>query len=207
VFELLFVVLPAALVALLSGERRFERELEALARAVGGNFFMDKVHLQHDGATIRFAYVRRRKQQVTEIEVDLPRNYPFALWVWPHADATLQIEGAPAAVASRFVDAPLRRLLERERSARLATPGGFVRLTLSRPFRGVADVRTLVEAMARIPARLREAYAEAEHALAGEHDGGPYREDPSGHDEREVRAAWSHEVEVMIAAHTLRKPS
>ncbi|HEY3803558.1 MAG TPA: hypothetical protein VGL61_13160 [Kofleriaceae bacterium] len=198
--DFLFDAIPDAIAALLtrdSPRRRFERELEELARELGGNYFMDLVHLEHDGAAIRIGYARRRGKLWTELEVDLPRGYPFAL------DG---VDGAPAEVVSHFIDAPLRDLLRRERAAELTTRfGNFVRLSIARPITNGGDARAIVHTIARIPRRLRDAYAEAERAHAVDHEGGPYREDPSGRAERDLRAAWADEVDQLIARRALRR--
>ncbi|HEY1817241.1 MAG TPA: hypothetical protein VGG74_33070 [Kofleriaceae bacterium] len=198
--DFLFGAIPDAIAALLSRDsprRRFERELEELARELGGNYFMDLVHLEHDGAAIRIGYARRGGKLLTEIDVDLPRGYRFAL------DG---VDGAPAEIVSRFFDAPLRELLRREPTAELTTRfGNFVRLSLARPIAGGGDARALVHAIARIPRRVRDAYAEAERTHVVADEGGPYREDPSGRAERDLRAAWADEVDQLIARRALRR--
>ena len=167
---------------------------------------MDLVHLEHDGAAIRIGYARRGGKLLTEIDVDLPRGYPFALHVARRFDGELLIDGAPAEVVSRFIDAPLRDLLRRERIRRADHAVRQLREALApRPIANGGDARALVHAIARIPRGLRDAYAEAERAHAVDREGGPYREDPSGRAERDLRAAWADEVDQLIARRALRR--
>jgi hypothetical protein len=225
--DLLFDVLPGLVVRIVSNREspRKREVLAALKRELRGIAIADEVQGTCDGAAIRVAYTRRNDLRWTEIEVDVPPSYPFTLHVCRRSgsndpiapvrcgdvrfDREFTIDGAPGDVASRFFDTALRRMLERPRFAVLSThrdgERAFVRLSIDRYILDVDEVRSFIEAMARIPVRLRAAYAEADRAIAVAHEGGPYRHESSARPERDARAARVYEVERVIAMRARRE--
>ena len=239
IFGLLFAGLGLAAIAfnLRKGWRR-EDTLVRLAPALRGVAIGDEVCGHCDGAAICFRYVTRGSDSTrtrwTEIEVDVPRSYPFTLNVRRHEwsdrpriqsgemvdvivghrrfDDAFLVEGAPEDVVRHFFDPPLRRLLLDARgvvelTTHRAGDRAFVRLAI----RGWVDdhdqAYALIEGVSQIPLRLRASYAAADREIPVAVDEGPYRQCSSSQPARDAAAARTYEVDRLLALRRRRGAS
>jgi hypothetical protein len=167
----------------------------------------------------------------TEVDVDMPRNYPLSINVRRHGwldrgriergdmidvqlgdpafDDAFLVECAPADVARILFDEPARRFIAHYDPIELTTePVGdrrILRLAVRGWLEETSSAVQAVDGATRIGARVREAYAAAETAVPAREAGSPYRPIVDDQPVRDAAQARLHEVAEVERVKALRE--
>jgi hypothetical protein len=223
-----------------SQAKRVEISLSSIAAKLeNGAYDLEKrlAYGEVGGANVWFRYVVRgsgkHKQSWTEVEAEIPAQYPLRLFVRKHGffdqskidrgdmvdvivgdpafDNAFLVEAAPAAVARILLDARERAYLL-ELSERLwleitsehdAVAG--IKLSVRTWVMDLPDATRAIEAMVAIAGRVRDAYAAVERATPVADVGTPYRPMLDDSAAKEAADARFAEVLRVDAAQTRRQ--
>jgi hypothetical protein len=166
----------------------------------------------------------------TEIYVEVPRSYPLAIHVrrrsWldqghiargemiairlgdPAFDDAFLVEAVPEDVARSLLDGDARAFLSAHGRAELdtVTEGElrFLRFAVSGWIAHAATVTTMIDQVAQIGARVREAYVDVERPASPQVGGSPYRSELAEQPVRDASAARAAEVAALDASRASR---
>ncbi|MEO9155022.1 MAG: hypothetical protein ABI591_05430 [Kofleriaceae bacterium] len=231
------VVGCAALVLLVARavDQREQRVLQQLSRGLDGEPDTSRSFLiARGGDRVKFWRVRRPigKSSVpwTEIDVEIPRVYPLAIYVRRQRggdraavergeaidveigdgvfDAAYLIEAAPAAVIEKLLDEETRTFLLTHGTVELMTKDRGGARVLQLAIQGWNDdpaaTKQAVAAVMHVASRIRDAFTEAVEAVPLEQIGAPFRPIPDARAQRLVEASHRTEVDSIEELHARR---
>ena len=216
-------------------DQREQRTLQALSRALDGEpDTSSSFAIARGGQHVKFRRARRPvgKSSVswTEIDVEIPRVYPLAIYVRRQHpgdrgaiergqtidvelgdrvfDAAFLIEAAPAAVIKKLLDEQTRTFMLTHGTVELMTKDrGGVRV-LQLAIQGWNDdpdaTKRAIAAVVHVASRIREAFTEAVEEVPLEEIGTPFRPIPDDRAQRLVEASHRDEVDSIEAMHAER---
>lgn len=216
-------------------DRREQRTLQQLSRALDGEpDTSQSFAIARAGQHVKFRRARRPvgKSSVgwTEIDVEIPRVYPLAIYVRRQRggdrsaiergetidveigdgvfDAKYLIEAAPAAVIKKLLDEPTRTFMLTHGTVELMTKDrGGVRV-LQLAIQGWNDdpeaTKQAIAAVVHVASRVRDAFSEAVEEVPLEEIGTPFRPTPDDHAQHLVEASHRAEVDAIEVMHAQR---
>lgn len=240
VFVFLFMCLVAGSVALwvvTAAKRREQRRDTALgqiAAHLGGESQGGSAFGKIDGVPIVVRFGTRGSgsdtQPWTEIDVEVPRAYPLAIYIRRHAwldqgriergdmidvqlgdpefDRAFLVEAAPEDVVRALLDATTRSFLSAHDRAELETivegELRYLRFAVPGWLEDLAAVTPAIHQVARIGARVRTAYADVDRPAPAQAGGSPYRSELADQPARDASAARAAEVAALEAIRAAR---
>lgn len=202
--------------------------LDMLAAALGGEAQPEASQLTANRHGVRMIYRFADRgsgsshEPWTDITVVIPDKYPLKLRVLraihvsardmidieighPQFDHDFVIEAAPADVVRQLLDVQARAFLSGLSKLELVT--GPSSLTLSVPGwqENVSEAINLVDGVARMGSRIRDAYAAADAAVAPKDVGSPYRSEVDQQPLRDAEELRKIELAQVEAVETFRR--
>jgi hypothetical protein len=183
-------------------KQRRDSALVQLARHVSGTASRNGVEGAIDGVRVSLSYETRSSGSSSEawtyVDAALPRGYPLTLRLRRHGwfdagtiargemvdvivgdpvfDEAFRVEGAPAEVVRRILQADARALLSAHDPVELDTqPDGTVRLAIRRWVEDVPAAGALLTRVARLATSIRGATLALDEAVPPTEAGSPYR--------------------------------
>ena len=215
-------------------ERRRDTVLGQIAAHLGGQAQGASAIGKIDGVAIVVRFGTRGSgsdtQPWTEIDVEVPRSYPLAIYLRRHAwldkgriergdmidvqlgdpafDGAFLVEAAPEDVARALLDASARSFLSAHGRPELETVAEgelrYLRFAVPGWLEDMATMATAIDQVARIGARVRTAYADVERASPAQVGGSPYRPELVEQPARDASAARAAEVAALEALRATR---
>jgi hypothetical protein len=235
VLALCFVGFAVALLVARAVDQREQRTLQLLSRGLDGEPHTSRSFvIARGGQHVTFWRARRPvgKSSVpwTEIDVEIPRVYPLAIYVRRQRtgdrvaiergetidvevgdgvfDAKYLIEAAPAAVIKKLLDEQTRTFMLTHGTVELMTKdrGGVrvLQLAIQEWNDDPEATKQAIAAVVHVASRIRDAFAEAVGEVPLEEIGAPFRPIPDDHAQRLVEASHRDEVDSIETLHAER---
>lgn len=216
-------------------DQREQRTLQQLSRALDGEPDTSRSFaIARAGQHVTFRRARRPvgKSSVpwTEIDVEIPRVYPLAIYVHRQRagdrvaiergetidvelgdgvfDAKYVIEAAPAAVIKKLLDDQTRTFMLTHGTVELMTKDRGGARVLQLAIQGWNDdadaTKRAIGAAIHVASRIRDAFIEAVEEVPLEEIGTPFRPIPDDHDQRLIEASHREEVDSIEDMHAQR---